>query len=91
MATAPHLAAPFLLCHEPSDPPTGYALCGHVHPGVRVAAAGDSARLPCFVIGRRRALLPAFGRMTGLARVRPAPGETLVAIAGSRLFTLPAA
>ncbi len=86
---APHLAAPFLLCHEPNEPPTGYALCGHVHPGVRVAADGDSARLPCFVLGRRRALLPAFGRMTGLALTRAAPGETLVAIAGARLFTLP--
>jgi DNA ligase-associated metallophosphoesterase len=86
---APHLAAPFLLCHEPNEPPTGYALCGHVHPGVRVAADGDSARLPCFVLGRRRALLPAFGRLTGLALTRAAPGETLVAIAGERLFTLP--
>jgi DNA ligase-associated metallophosphoesterase len=90
VVSAPHLAAPFLLCHEPSEPPTGFALCGHVHPGVRVAADGDSARLPCFVLGRRRALLPAFGRMTGLALISPAPDETIVAVAGSRLFTLPA-
>ena len=86
----PHLAMPFLLCHEPQAPPTGYALCGHVHPGVRLRGAnGDGVRLPCFVLGRRRALLPAFGRLTGLAIVRPDPGDVQVAIAGTRLFELP--
>ena len=86
----PHPLAPFVLCHEPATPRTGHALCGHVHPGVRVAGAvHESVRLPCFVLGRRRTLLPAFGRLTGLAIIAPTPGETIVAIAGSRLFTLP--
>ena len=81
---------PFLASHVPSSPRTGYALCGHVHPGVRVWGRGDdSARLPCFVLGRHRAILPAFGRMTGLAIVHPAPDETIVAIAGRELFRLP--
>jgi DNA ligase-associated metallophosphoesterase len=88
----PHPLAPIVLCHEPATPRTGYALCGHVHPGVRLAGrAHESVRLPCFVLGRRRAVLPAFGRLTGLALVAPATGETLVAIAGSRLFALPPA
>ena len=87
----PHPLAPFVLCHEPASPRTGYALCGHIHPGVRVAGAHDSVRLPCFVIGHRRALLPAFGRLTGLALVTRSARETVVAIAGPRLFTLPAA
>lgn len=87
----PHPLAPFILCHEPASPRTGYALCGHVHPGVRVAGgAHESVRLPCFVLGGRRALLPAFGRLTGLALVTPAAGELLIAIAGGRLFALPA-
>ncbi len=86
----PHPLAPFLLCHEPVTPRTGHALCGHVHPGVRIAGgAHESVRLPCFVLGRRRTLLPAFGRLTGLALIAPAPGETVVAIAGPRLFVLP--
>ena len=81
---------PFLACHVPSSPRTGYALCGHVHPGVVVHGRADqSARLPCFVIGRRRAILPAFGRLTGLAIVHPAPDESIVAIAGRDLFRLP--
>jgi DNA ligase-associated metallophosphoesterase len=86
----PSALPPFLACHVPSSPRTGYALCGHVHPGVFVHGRGDdSARLPCFVIGRKRAILPAFGRMTGLAIVHPAPDETIVAIAGRELFRLP--
>ncbi len=86
----PHALPPFLACHAPVTPKSGYALCGHVHPGVRVSGRGDeSARLPCFVLGRRRAILPAFGRMTGLSIVSPSPDETIVAIAGGSLFRLP--
>jgi metallophosphoesterase superfamily enzyme len=86
----PHPLAPFIGCHHPVAPRSGYALCGHVHPGVRLSANNEpSARLPCFVIGRRRAILPAFGRFTGLARVEAVDGDAFVAIAGTRLFALP--
>jgi DNA ligase-associated metallophosphoesterase len=82
---------PFLGCHHPDAPPTGYALCGHLHPGVTLqGSAGPSARLPCFVLGERRAILPAFGRFTGLAPAPGLRGDRLVAIAGERLFLLPA-
>jgi len=84
--------APFLACHEPVVPVSGYALCGHVHPGVRLIGRGEeTARLPCFVLGPRHAILPAFGRFTGLALVTPSAGTRLVAIAGTTLFALPAA
>ncbi len=86
VVAAPHAVAPFLYCHEPQTPPAGYALCGHVHPGVRL----PGVRLPCFVLGRRHALLPAFGRFTGLAIHAAAPGERIVATTGVRLFALPA-
>ena len=87
----PYALPPFLACHHPvAPPPTGYALCGHIHPGVVISGLGEqSARLPCFVLGARRAILPAFGRLTGLALVEPGADETLVAIAGSKLFALP--
>ncbi len=86
----PHPLAPFVLCHEPVTPRTGHALCGHVHPGVCInRGARESVRLPCFVLGRRRTLLPAFGRLTGLAIVAPVSRETIVAVAGSTLFALP--
>jgi uncharacterized protein len=94
VVAAPHLLdhGPFVLHHEPAIPPTGYALCGHLHPGVRLTgAAGDRVRLPCFVLGPDSALLPAFGRLTGLALVRPRAGDTVVAIAGATLHPLPTA
>jgi len=86
----PHAIAPFLLSHLPIEPPTGYALCGHVHPGALVAGSGfEWARLPCFVLGPRHAILPAFGRFTGLAIVPRRPDEEIVVIARSRVFSLP--
>ncbi len=86
----PHPMAPFLACHIPVAPRSGYALCGHVHPGITVhGRAEQSERLPCFVLGRRRAILPAFGGLTGLARASPLAGDRFVAVAGTRLFALP--
>jgi DNA ligase-associated metallophosphoesterase len=86
----PHPIAPFLACHLPVAPRSGYALCGHVHPGVTLHGPADQAeRLPCFVLGHRRAILPAFGSFTGLARASPLAGDRLVAVGGTRLFALP--
>jgi DNA ligase-associated metallophosphoesterase len=86
----PHPLAPFLACHVPVAPRSGYALCGHVHPGVTLHGRAEQAeRLACFVVGRRRAILPAFGGFTGLARAAPLAGDRMVAIAGARLFALP--
>jgi len=88
----PYALPPFLACHMTSSPPSGYALCGHRHPGVRIhGSGGETARLPCFVIGTRRAILPAFGRFTGLAEYARDSGETIVVVAGGALFTLPPA
>jgi DNA ligase-associated metallophosphoesterase len=87
----PHPLPPFLACHLHAAPRSGYALCGHLHPGVRLAGDDDSAWLPCFVLGSRRAILPAFGRFTGLASFPRAAGERVVAIAGHDLFELPPA
>lgn len=92
--TGPEPAPPFLLCHEPPGAGAGalfgYALAGHVHPAVRIAGAGlQSERLPCFVLGRHRAILPAFGSFTGSAAQTWAKDDAIVAIAGERLFLLP--
>jgi uncharacterized protein len=90
----PEPAPPFLLCHEPPGVGAGglfgYALAGHMHPAVRVAGAGlQSERLPCFVLGPHRAILPAFGSFTGSAVQAWSRADAIVAIAGERLFLLP--
>ncbi len=84
---APHLRAPFVFAHHPGKDERGYVLAGHVHPGVRLyGAARQTEKLPCFVIGRRSAILPAFGEFTGLGLVEPGEGEVLYAVAGDRVM-----
>jgi DNA ligase-associated metallophosphoesterase len=73
---------PFELQHVPTQPAPGlFALAGHVHPAVTIAAPGcRRERAPCFLFGARGAILPAFGRFTGGKAVAPGPGERAFAI-----------
>lgn len=53
------------LTHEPlADAPAG-DIAGHLHPCAKVAARGASVRRRCFVTDGERAILPAFGALTG--------------------------
>ncbi|UII72790.1 ligase-associated DNA damage response endonuclease PdeM [Pseudomonas sp. HN11] len=66
MVTEPLLMGPFALQHEPDAHPSHHVLAGHVHPVYRLRGKGrQSLRLPCFMIGVRVSLLPAFGAFTG--------------------------
>ena len=78
----PAFIPPFILRHEPSETAGGYTLAGHVHPGLVLAGPGlQRERLPCFVLGPRLAVLPAFGSFTGLAAMDLAGGERLFVVA----------
>jgi DNA ligase-associated metallophosphoesterase len=59
------------------------ALAGHLHPVVRLNGPGrDSLRTPCFVVGKRQIVLPAFGEFVGGSLVTPSESErTLIATA----------
>ena len=75
-------AAPFVFNHHPGPSRAGYALAGHIHPAVRLSAAGEkSLRLPCFWFGARYGVLPAFGAFTGNADVLPRRGDQVFVIA----------
>ena len=72
--------------HHPIDGADGagpLALAGHLHPVVRLNGPGrDSLRTPCFVVGTRQIVLPAFGEFVGGSLVSPCEGErTLIATA----------
>ena len=70
--------APFLLCHEPARPRTGYALCGHVHPGVRLARRGGRVGAPALLRARPAARAPAGVRPPDRPRAdRAGAGETV--------------
>jgi DNA ligase-associated metallophosphoesterase len=71
MVDEPYQAGPFSLCHHPDLDPPGYALAGHVHPVFLLATRFEALRLPCFVVGPRRMILPSFGAFTGGHLIAP--------------------
>lgn len=77
----PYPLGPFALSHHPYDQLDRYNLCGHLHPGVRLAGSGrQSLRLPCFFFGKQQGVLPAFGEFTGLHLMRPQAGDRVYVI-----------
>ena len=64
-------------CHHPDIAAPGYVLAGHVHPVYVLATRFDALRLPCFVAGPRRMILPSFGSFTGGHALRPEAGERI--------------
>lgn len=86
---APAHLPPFVLRHQPEASAEGYTLAGHLHPALVVSGpALQRERLPCFLIGPRLALLPAFGSFTGSAPVRPDPGDRAFVIADGEVLSV---
>ena len=86
---------PFIWRHEPvhacaENEQNGYALCGHLHPGIRLnGPARDRMRLPCFHFTENTGILPAFGELTGLSMIRPHKGDRVFAVAEERVLEIP--
>ena len=90
-----HSEGPFVLRHDPAtdgaSTPDGYLISGHIHPGVSLRGrARQHLRLPCFVMGRHRAILPAFGTFTGNGRFDREPGDRVFALAGKKVVEVTA-
>jgi DNA ligase-associated metallophosphoesterase len=86
---APAFVPPFTLRHEPAVSAEGYALAGHLHPGlVLCGGAFQRERLPCFLLGEQVALLPAFGSFTGLGIVEPGPGDRAFVVGPDEVFAV---
>lgn len=81
---------PFALRHHP-DPIEGlYVLCGHLHPGYRLSGrAHDRARLPCFWLGERVGVLPAFGAFTGALTVTASEKDRIFLAGPDRVRPVP--
>jgi len=71
------------LRHAP-DEISSSGIAGHLHPGIRLRAAGQSLRAPVFWLRDQRLVLPAFGRFTGLMDVHRSDCR----LAGQRLYVV---
>lgn len=68
-----------VLRHEPAPGRSAGEVAGHLHPCLRVAAAGTSVRRRCFVTDGSRLVAPAFGAYAGGLSVRHEAFSTLFA------------
>ncbi|MEL7021327.1 MAG: ligase-associated DNA damage response endonuclease PdeM [Bacteroidota bacterium] len=89
--TEPLVVSPFIFSHYPlkAVPRLYYNFYGHIHPGVQLRGkGGQSLRLPCFHLGQRKGVLPAFGAFTGLAMIQATKGDELYVIAGDKVLAV---
>ena len=87
----PHAVGPFAFCHHPDlemEAGTGYALAGHVHPAWVLATRYDALRLPCFVVGAQRMILPSFGAFTGGHVVTREAGDAIFVTSGEAVHAV---
>jgi DNA ligase-associated metallophosphoesterase len=84
----PYTVGPFAFCHHPDIAADGYVLAGHVHPAFVLASRFEKLRLPCFVVGRTRMILPSFGAFTGGYTVRAEPGERIFVTSGEAVHSV---
>jgi DNA ligase-associated metallophosphoesterase len=85
MVEEPYTLGPFSFCHHPDTAAPAYVLAGHVHPVFMLSSRLDSLRLPCFLVGAQRTILPSFGAFTGGHVISPAPGESVYASSGEAI------
>lgn len=78
------------LYHDPGriEPREGYSLSGHIHPAVTLRGGGDCLKLPCFVVGPDRMILPAFSCFAAGVSVRPTGPDRLYACSGARVIAI---
>ena len=79
----------FIFSHKPRSDSSFYRIAGHVHPAVTISGKGGlKETLPCFCIGPRAALLPAFGSFTGNKIIHPTPDDRIFVVAGDEVIEM---
>jgi DNA ligase-associated metallophosphoesterase len=84
----PYTVGPLSFCHHPDIAAPGYVLAGHVHPVYVLATRFDALRLPCFVAGPGRMILPSFGSFTGGHALRPESDERIWVSSGEAVHSV---
>jgi DNA ligase-associated metallophosphoesterase len=76
---------PFYVTHDELFQEGKFTIHGHIHPGVAVRG---SQSFPCFAIGHRCMILPAFGRFTGCKRIEPAHYQRIYVVGEEKVLQL---
>jgi DNA ligase-associated metallophosphoesterase len=84
----PYTVGPYSFCHHPDIAAPCYVLAGHVHPVYVLATRSDALRLPCFIAGPTRMILPSFGAFTGGHALKPEPGERIWVSSGEAVHSV---
>lgn len=79
------------LCHEPDEalPGKGIAICGHVHPVIRLRSAHDALRVRCFWSRPGLLVVPAFGVFTGGHAISPSDTDQVFVLDGQSVRAMP--
>jgi uncharacterized protein len=78
-----------LLAHHPRAHDDGYVLAGHLHPCTTLGRGFERLRLPCFHIGERTGVLPAFGAFTGMHPIARQAADRVFVVADNAVHLLP--
>jgi uncharacterized protein len=66
-----------------------YIFSGHIHPAISLyGIAKQSLKFPCFCFGKSSAVIPAFGRFTGVHKINPGKNDSVFAIVENKIMLL---
>ncbi|SHI63760.1 putative phosphoesterase [Mesonia phycicola] len=77
----------FKLTHHPEEQENTFNICGHIHPGYRLAGmAKQHLKLKCFFKSKYQLILPAFGEFTGVFLMKPEAEDQIFVCASSKVI-----
>ncbi len=83
---------PFIFTHDKTecdDQDDCFIFSGHIHPSVTLQGnAKQTLRFPCFYFTPQSAVLPAFGRFTGMHNIKPTKKDKVYVLLQNKLLAL---
>jgi len=78
----------FQFTHEPPESPELFTFCGHIHPGISINDGFGKIKLPCFHLGKKFCVLPAFGSLTGKVNIKPKKNDSVICISENEIIRI---
>ena len=82
--------ASFLFIHDLNElirTTSLFIISGHIHPAVQMVGKGrQSIRMPCFYFEERKAILPAFGTLTGIHTIKHSKKATIYGVLENQII-----